>query len=133
MALPVFMLVAFWGLYVFGFHIYAAVVFFGFFLFHLDICIGLTFDGFMRFSRYRLSHKHPILDKIMRNGLILLAFAGFSPLALLLKSYSLYVSPGRDESEIPYMNRPFFTPFVQGLVLFFLFVPLILFKLLGGG
>jgi hypothetical protein len=95
--------------------IFAAV---GLFLFHLHFCIGLTFDGFTRFSRYRLSQKHPVLDKIISISFIIFCFVGFSPIALLMESYSFLVSP--DEPEVqkrPIYNRPFIKPLLQAVIL----------------
>jgi len=90
----------------------------GFLLFHLHICFALTFDGFERFSRYRLSHKNPIWDKIISVGFIALCFLGLSPVALLLKSYSFGVSPDSETINIlPFYERPFFKPLVQAIVL----------------
>jgi multisubunit Na+/H+ antiporter MnhC subunit len=87
-------------------------------LFHLHFCIGLTFDGFTRFSRYRLSQKHPVLDKIISISFIIFCFVGFSPIALLMESYSFLVSP--DEPEVqkrPIYNRPFIKPLLQAVIL----------------
>lgn len=97
------------------FRIYAGI---GLFLFHLHFCIGLTFDGFTRFSRYKLSQKHPILDKIVSTSFIIFCFMGFSPIALLMESYSLLVSP--DEEDVqkrPLYNRPFIKPLIQSIIL----------------
>ena len=88
------------------------------FLFHINLCIQMTFDGFIRFSRYRLSRKHPILDKLISFVFIGLSFVGFSPIALIIKSYSLLVS--NDEHKIdrsPFYNAPYIVPFVQSLIL----------------
>ncbi len=98
-----------------GFRIFAAI---GLFLFHLHFCIGLTFDGFVRFSRYRLSQKYPILDKIVSVGFIVLSFAGFSPIALLMESYSFLVSSDNLEmQQRPLYNRRFIKPLLQSIVL----------------
>ena len=90
----------------------------GFLLFHLHVCFALTFDGFTRFSRYRLSQKNPIWDKIVSIGFIALCFLGLSPFVLLLKAYSLRVSPDNKALNIlSFYERPFFIPLVQAIAL----------------
>ncbi len=88
-------------------------------LVHFQLCIALSFDGFIRFSRYRLSQNHPIIDMIVSWLMIAFCFLGFSFVALLMKSYSLAVSPDRKKEEEgkPYYDRPFIVPLVQGVVL----------------
>jgi len=61
--------------------------------------IGLTFDGFMRFSRYRMSRDHRVLN------MVLSFFGAFMPffalligplatiLSYLILAYSYYISP----------------------------------------
>ncbi len=93
-----------------------------YFLFHLDICFGLTFDGFMRFSRYRLSQKHPVLDMIASISAIAACFLGLSPLALMMKSYSLVVSPGEDSKGASIYDASFVIPFMQALVLLAVYI-----------
>ena len=90
----------------------------GLFLFHFHLCISLTYDGFSRFSRFRLSQKHPFLSNILSTALIVLNFVGLAPVTLLLKSYSLLVSP--DDKKIqqqPLYNRPFLVPLIQASIL----------------
>jgi len=94
-------------------------------LFHMHVCIGLTFDGFVRFSRYGISHRHPILDKILSVVMILASFVGFAPVALFLKAYSLSVSPDKVEVR-PFYDRPYIVPYVQGLILSFFYFFLLL-------
>ena len=97
------------------FRIFAAI---GLLLSHLHFCIGLTFDGFVRFSRYRLSQRFPVLDKIISTAFIVLSFMGFSPITLLMESYSFLVSP--DEPEVqkrPLYDRPFIKPLLQSIIL----------------
>lgn len=94
--------------------------------FHLHMCMSLTFDGFTRFSRYGLSHNHPILDKTLSIFMIIGCFAGLSPLILFLNAYSLWASPDKpqEEKQKAIWDKDFIVPLAQGVILlaFFLLV-----------
>lgn len=94
-----------------------------FLCFHLHICMALTFDGFMRFSRYGISHSHPILDKLLSILFIVFCFAGFSPFVLFHQAFSLYMSPESAEKSKPFYRRDYMVSLVQGgaILLFLIF------------
>ena len=95
------------------------ICFVALFVFHFHVCVSLTFDGFVRFSRYRLSQKHLILDKILSVSMILGCFLGLSVYVLFLNAYSLWVSPDKPEREKnnKLYNKAFVVPLMQGFAL----------------
>ncbi|PCJ99778.1 MAG: hypothetical protein COA45_02875 [Zetaproteobacteria bacterium] len=90
-------------------------------LLHIHFCIALTFDGFVRFSRYALSHKHPILDRIVSLSAIIFALVGIVAVPLVLYAYSLFISPddAMAEGDIEWYHRPFATPVLQAIIILF--------------
>lgn len=88
-------------------------------IFHMHVCIALTFDGFTRFSRYGLSHKHPILDKVISSAMIFGCFAGLSFIVLFMNAYSLLVSHDKpdEQKSLPIYDRDFIVPFIQAVIL----------------